>query len=79
MKSMSFQQGQDRHIIQTTGGYSHILPQSSDRDSDGTDKNPRGHKLQDVLEGMIDRGGRVLHTDQNAKLRNTVFEFVDVW
>jgi len=82
MKSMSFDQGQDQHTILTEGGYSHTLAQSSDHDSDNwikTDKNPPGHMLEDALEGMIERAGRVLDTEQKANLRNRVYEFVDVW
>jgi hypothetical protein len=28
---------------------------------------------------MVERAGRVLDTQQKAKLRNVVYEFVDVW
>jgi len=64
-KSMSLDQGQDQRTILTGGGYSHTLGQSSDHDSDDwieTDKNHQGDKLQDSLEGMIERAGSVLDT-----------------
>ena len=69
MKSMSFDQGQDQHTILTEGGYSNTLAQSSDHDSDNwikTDKNPPGHMLEDALEGMIERAGGVVDTEQKA-------------
>jgi hypothetical protein len=45
------------------------LAQSSDHDSDDwikTDKNPPGDQLQDALEGMIERAGGVVDTEQKA-------------
>jgi len=63
-------------------GYSHTWAQSSDHDSDDktqTDKNPPEDKLQDALEGMIERAGIKLYTEQKPKVRNVVYEFVNVW
>jgi len=82
MKSESFDQRQDQHTILIEGGYSQTLAQSSAHDSDDlveTHENSLGDKLQDALEGMIERAGRVLDTEPKAKLRNPVYEFVDVW
>ena len=67
MKSISLDEGQDQHKILTEGGYSHTLTQSYDYDSDDwieTDEIARGDMLQDALEGMIERAGRVLDTEQ---------------
>ena len=55
---------------------------TTDHDTDDwieTDENPPGEKLQDALEGMVERAASVLGTEQKAKLRNLLFEFVDVW
>ena len=82
MKSVSFDRGQDQHTILPKCCYSHTLAQSSDHDSYDwieTGKNPLGDKLQDALRGMIERAESVLDSDQEAKLRNLVFEFVDMW
>ena len=80
--SVAFDQGPDLHTILTKGGYSRTLGKSSDNGSNDwikTDRNPPGDELQDVLEGIIDRGGKVLDTEQKDELRNLVNEFVDVW
>jgi hypothetical protein len=55
---------------------------TTDHDTDDwieTDENPPGEKLQDALEGMVERAASVLGTEQKAKLRNLVFEFIDIW
>jgi hypothetical protein len=79
---MSFHQGQDQHTILLEGGYLHTLAQSSDHESDDwieRDKNAPREKLEDALEAMIEEAGRLLDTEQKVKLRNLVYEFVDVW
>jgi hypothetical protein len=44
-----------------------------------TDENSPGDKFQDIVMRIIERPGRVIDTEQKAKLRNQVCEFVDVW
>jgi hypothetical protein len=58
------------------------LAQSSDHDSDDwieIDENHPGDKLQDALQVMIESARRVRDNEQKAKLRNLVYEFLDIW
>ena len=35
--------------------------------------------MRDAQERTIERAGKVLDTEQKAKIRNLIYEFADVW